>query len=291
MARSLILTLLVATLALTPGCADGVAGSDAGVDGGAPCLLCFDAGDPPAPTYDFGLPPRRYDQGPQDPPDPPGPTPIDPDMECDPGSRVGPCALCGINGRPEMPVNDPMCMTLMCPDAESYARIIEEEEVVCRVTRRVPPGGNCADLGVCHTDVDAYCGEPMEEEVARLVPTPCNYIEGCTGATPPTVVDSDAGAPCNTYGVCNIDGDCTAPELCAELRIAGSSEFCNAGEQFGEAYCEFFVNQGRTSCNDFCMVAGMRCQNAWQDNGPCVRNQAVGCAEPYAEFVCRCSPL
>lgn len=291
-----MLSLLVATLALSAhGCADGFAGADGGVDGEVDCPDCVDSAAPPASRFDFGLPPINPDQGSPDPtpePDPdPGMMPVDPNMECDPGSRVAPCALCGINGRPEMPENDPLCMTLECPGAESYARIIEGEEVICQVTRRVPPGGNCAELGICHTDIDAYCGEPMEEEVARITPTPCNYMEGCTGATPPNVVDNQPGAPCNTYGVCNIDGGCTAPALCADLRIVNSSAFCNAGEQFGEQFCEFYVNQGfRMSCTDFCMEAGMRCSSAWQDGGQCVRDQAVGCAEAYSEFICRCSP-
>lgn len=214
--------------------------------------------------------------------------------DCDPGTRIGPCALCNLQGTPEMPDNDANCPPIDCGGNEVYERVVEGEEEVCYVTRRMPLPGNCRALGECHDDPLTFCGEPAREEVERFTPGPCISMSGCEGATPPDVEQAQPGAPCNGTGLCDVVGECTVSEDCASFPLQRNSQLCDSGTEVnGEPYCEFFVAEGReTDCNTFCLANNWRCAQAWNDADVCVRNEdQQGCGQDWEVFICRCTPL
>jgi hypothetical protein len=293
MRRPQIIAFLILGLSLAlTACAEGESVADAGpksMDDGFGCLRAFCDAAPPPPIADFGAP------DPEPEPEPPAPDVgldmapdmLDPNAPCTPGTRIGPCALCNLDAVPEMPEDDATCPTLTCGDAESYDRVIEGTEEICFVTRREPPGGRCRVLGECHSDPATYCGAEMREEVARITPTPCAGMQGCTGPTPPAVDESRIGAACNTYGICNIEGECTAPAECATADLFGNSRYCDSSAN--PLYCQFRVDFGRTSCNQFCSTFGMRCIAVWNDaNNQCALAEVINCGDLFDSFICRC---
>lgn len=271
-------------------CAEGESVADAGPKAADADLPCF------PPLCDGALPPLA-DRGPPDPIDPDAGVPLDmdapdmldPDAPCNPGTRLGPCALCNLDGVPEIPEDDPLCPTVTCGDPESYARVTEGAEEVCYHTLREPPAASrCRALGECH-DATTYCGAETVEEVARITPSPCNAMQGCQGTTPPAVDDSRIGAPCNGFGLCNVEGECTAPAVCATVRISGASQYCDASGTPGNTWCQFYLDQGRTTCSRFCNDNGLLCVAAWNDaNGGCATAEVADCGQNLAQFICRC---
>lgn len=277
-------------------CAEGEDITDGGVTSTDALFGCtFPPCDGPSlpPPQDMAVPdpepapPPPLDMGPA-----PEPEPMIPDM-CDPGTRIAPCALCNLDGVPEMPDTDANCPPIDCGGNEVYERVVEGEEEVCYVTRRTPLPSNCRALGQCHDDPVVFCGEPAREEVARYTPGPCISMQGCQGDVPPTVEPAAPGAPCNGSGLCDVVGECTVSEDCAAFLIQNRSELCDSGDQpTGEPYCEFYLEQGRTDCNTFCLSHDWRCAQAWNDNGVCVRNDGQqGCGNDWDSFICRCIPL
>ncbi len=280
------------------GCAAGEDLSDSGVVSGVDALFGCTVppcdGPPLPPPVDRGPTPDpepqpRLDMGPT-----PDPEPVNPDT-CDaPGTRIDVCALCNVQGVPEMPESDVECPSIDCGGEEVYERVVEGEEEVCYVTRRTPLTGNCRALGECHDDPLTFCGEPMREEVVRYTPDPCLVVMGCQGAEPPLVEPAAPGAPCNGVGLCNVEGECTVSADCAGFILQGRSEFCEGGTEVdGSPYCEFYLEPGGDiDCNTFCLANNWRCARSWNDDGVCVRqNEESGCGQDYESHVCRCVPL
>lgn len=268
-------------------------------DGGAPSAIdaLFGCTVPPC---DAALPPLQ-DAGGNPPPPPPPPRddmgrPPDATViptDCDPGTRIGLCALCNLDGVPELPENDANCPPIDCGGDEVYERVVEGEEEVCYVTRRSPLTTNCRALGECHDDPVEFCGEATREEVERFVPGACVSMMGCQGAVPPSVEQAPPGATCNGTGFCDVVGECTVSGDCASFFLQGRSQFCEEGTDGGQPYCEFYLEPGgNTDCNSFCLANNWRCIRAWNDNGVCVRQQQESpCGQDYESHVCRCVPL
>lgn len=257
------------------------------------CLVARCDGPSLPPPVDMAAPDpepepmQRFDQGP-----PPDAGPMIPD-ECDPGTRIAACALCNLQGMPEMPESDASCPAIDCGGDVVYERVVEGEEEVCYVTRRTPLVGNCRALGECHDDPVTFCGEPSREEVERVIPGPCLSMVGCEGDVPPSVEEAPPGAPCNGSGVCNVVGECTVSEACGSFFLQGNSQLCGGGTEVdGAPYCEFYVEPGgETDCTTFCLSNDWRCRRAWNDDGVCVpQNQESDCGRDYGSFVCRCVP-
>ena len=137
--RSFFTLLTGASLLLLGGCITGEEGisntSDALVG-----ISMFKDGAPPARPDGFvplsdGGPAPRMDVGIGAP--------------CQPGTRAGPCSLCGPMGRLEMPEDDAQCPVIDCAGGEgAYERVLEDDEVVCYQSMSVPRlPGRCAALG------------------------------------------------------------------------------------------------------------------------------------------------
>lgn len=278
-------------LAAALGCAEGESFADAGPEVGLPfCEPRCDGAPPPPPLMLEMAPPPPPPQDMGAPP-PPDMMVIDPNGECDPGTRIGPCALCDIDGTPVVPDEDPTCPDITCPEGEIYTRETEGEEDVCYVTRREAPGGDCIMLGQCHTDASTYCGEPATEEVARVAVSACSAMAGCSGVTPPEVEGNTIGQDCNTYGICNVEGECTAPPECADAQLFNRSAYCQANTEPGQIWCQFHVEQGGpTTCNQFCASFDTICLQAWNNAGDqiCVIGNNGNCGESWDSFICRC---
>lgn len=277
------------------GAEDIVDGGTTSVDALFGCTASPCDGPPLPPPQDMKVP----DPGPQ-------PTPVDfglpaPDMrpeipqDCSPGTRIGPCALCNLDGVPEMPENDANCPPIDCGGDELYERVVQGDGQICYVTRRTPLVGNCRALGECHDDPSTFCGEPTREEVERFVPGPCISIAGCEGEIPPMVEELAPGTPCNGVGLCDVEGNCTVDEACTAFIAQQRSELCGGGQEVdGRPYCEFHVEQGRTTCNIFCQNNGAVCVRAWNNDGDrvCVTNvgQPLNCNDDFESFICHCIP-
>jgi len=274
-------------------CAEGENLSDAGMTSSVDALFgCT------VPPCDGPLLPQPVDAD-RPPPPPPADAalpPVDAMMipdNCEPGSRIGPCALCNLDGMPEMPTEDPSCPAIDCGGNAVYERVVEGEEEVCYVTRRTPMEGNCRELGACHDDPVVFCGEPTREEVQRFTPGACISMMGCEGANPPMVEEAAPGAPCNGSGLCRVDGTCTVSAECGSFLLQGNSVLCESGDENGQLYCQFYLEPGgETDCNTFCLNNNWRCARSWNDNGVCVpQNEEAGCGTDYESHICRCIPL
>lgn len=279
------------------GCAEG---EDIGDGGTTSVDALFGCTVPPCdgprlpPPADMARPdpdpePAPFDVGP--PPDRGTPIPED----CAPGTRIGPCALCNLDGVPEMPENDANCAPIDCGGDEVYERVIQGDEQVCYVTRRTPLASICRALGECHDDPAVYCGEPTREEVDRFTPGPCISIAGCEGDLPPMVEELSPGTPCNGAGLCNVDGVCTVDEACTRFFTQQRSQLCTGGrEPDGQPYCEFHVEQGRTTCNQFCQSNNALCVRAWNnvDNQICAvdTGEPINCNNDLESYICHCVP-
>ncbi len=139
-------------------------------------------------------------------------------------------------------------------------------------------------------------------------------MQGCTGAEPPAFDPLDEGTPCNRSGVCEdnrLGGtECSVliPSACRFGMSRNAKFFCEAGEEFGMDFCEFFVEVpggGRTVCEDFCAELGMTIcdQNnqeacCWNNDNPndCERLQGISCRgtpcndhpDGCTDMICRC---
>ena len=96
------------------------------------------------------------------------------------------------------------------------------------------------------------------------------------------------GAPCNGVGECQADGTCSAPAGCE--RFADARTLCDAGTENGQAYCDLFIQVGRTDCNTYCQRWGAVCLQAWGErDDTCERSGGRGCGENADDQICRCS--
>lgn len=279
----------VAILALAWACTEGTipevdGGAEAGlvgqvsggggIDGGLPPPL------PPDGT-DGGFRPADPDAGgPPPPPPPPG--------GCNPGERLGLCAVCGQNGQPTTAPDDDQCGAIDCNQGAMYARADEGDVAVCVATRRAAGmGGRCAAPNRCRTP-DEFCGAETTEEAARVDPG-CQRMNGCVGAQPPVLEDLPPGSACNRFGTCG-GGMCSVGPECAVF--AAAVRFCRTGDDLGEVFCEFFVNadNGGRTCNQFCAMYGARCLRAWGDrDDTCEYNGDSNCDDEHNDHICRCS--
>lgn len=226
---------------------------------------------------------------------PPPPTPdaaAPPPMGCQAGESLGLCSVCGADGLPTLPADDPDCPPVNCALAAIYAQAQEEGDTVCTRQTAVPGASRCQALGRCHDDPGAYCqaaGAPME--VARAS-GPCQQLEGCIGATGPTVTDQPAGTPCEG-GTCDEAGTCVADVGCEIFQQSpAASQFCGEGNDGFVDYCEYYVNppgNERMSCAQFCALQGEVCIASFNDTDhDCRRGDPKNCAEDFKDHVCRC---
>jgi hypothetical protein len=303
MSLSFLRVCCVGSALLLAGCISGEEGIANTSDSLVGISMFKDGAPPPmpdgfvAPLVDGGDP--RFDAA---------PTP------CQPGTRVGPCSLCGPAGQLEMPDDDAQCPVLNCGGGQGqYERIIEGDETICFETMGAPRlPGRCASLGRCATEQE-YCGDSVRMEIARGSTDPCSLMEGCEGIQPPETNNLPAGTECNRIGICRPNGnggsECTVqvPAFCRLDDTPDAKFFCENGLENGRRYCEYFVeppNDGRTRCVDFCQSLDMVIcdQNAgeqccWNNSTAtnCERVEGIICdgmpcnsIEGCRDMICRC---
>lgn len=298
--HAFIVILISTTLLLLGGCITG----DEGISNTSDALVgvsMFKDGAPPVPPDGFTPPPG--DSGPIR-------TDVGIGAPCQPGTRAGPCSLCGPMGRLEMPDDDAQCPIIDCDGgAGAYERVLEDDEVVCYQSMSVPRlPGRCAELGRCATAQD-YCGANERVEQLRARVDPCNPMIGCEGIQPPELDTQAAGTECNRTGECNPDGVCSVqvPAFCRLDDTPDAKFYCGDGLENGLQYCEYFVeppNDGRTRCIDFCQSLGMTIcdqsageQCCWNNSNAenCERVQGIVCdgmpcdsVQGCRDMICRC---
>lgn len=237
--------------------------------------------DPVNPVLDQSLPPPMPDAAVVT-----DAAPIAMDAGCRPGERLGPCAICGLDGVPTAPDDDGTCPPIDCGAATTYVIRQQGEAQLCVLVENTPQPSRCKALGECYADPAEYCGETTETEVARAEGV-CAVIRGCDGLQGPQV-EPQTGQPCNGVGQCQADGTCSAPAECA--RFVDATTLCAAGNDNGTPYCEFFVQLGfETSCSEYCGRYGTQCLAAWGDrNDTCEHNGGSDCNDRHNDHICRC---
>lgn len=234
-----------------------------------------DARLPDAAARDRGVPDRDVDGG-----------------VCPPGTRLGPCAVCGPNGQPVAPDDDDACPE---PDCSIYTYYEREEDggyAQCWGEHWYPTAGRCRALGECHDDPDEYCDDFVYALEAEVEPSACQTLEGCFENVPPVVVVEPEGTRCNDFGLCTAQGTCTANPACGGFVLPGESFYCDARDG-ARPYCEFYLGAPMAiDCASFCGQHGWRCEAAWNSMvGMCLHEDLpAACGQPFDSFVCRCAP-
>lgn len=269
-----------------PNTGDALISAPAGGDGDALTgMLGGDArGLPPLP--DGGVLPPLPDSG-RPPPDA-----MVPPQGCQPGMVLGLCSVCGADGLPTQPADDPNCPPVNCALAAIYEREEVEGATVCNRRNATPGASRCKAVGQCHDQPGEYCMPAgAATEVARIE-GPCEVMEGCIGNTEPTVDQQPQGTPCEG-GTCDAAGACVPDRSCDDFRGERAfSQFCEEGNDGFVDYCEFFLDapgDERTTCANFCASQGTVCLDAWNDrDGDCRRGDDIECGQDLQSYVCRC---
>lgn len=210
---------------------------------------------------------------------------------CAPGARLGLCSVCDASGEPSVPTSDDACPDVDCGQEARYARTeLADGVVVCTATQAsIRPGvPRCLAPDLCQTDPAVLCGPPTAEEVARA--DGCQALQGCEGATPPSLQAAPDGAQCNTFGTCQA-GTCSVSPGCGAFAGPSTVRYCQEGVDGANAFCEFFVDgpNGNSTCDQFCQSFGTFCLAAFRDrNNTCEPEGGARCDEGFDDQICRC---
>jgi hypothetical protein len=264
--------LLPALLLLVPACAEITSALDGGVSPALEDALVGGGGEP------------RPDAG---PPAPDAGPPV-PDAGSSSPCGAPVCAACGMDGLPRPLADDPRCPALDCSSFDTYVRTTEGGAEICIRNHFAPVGGRCLAPGRCREAADAaWCADRNVEEAARN-DRPCQAMQGCADATPPSFTPAPEGTPC-AGGRCDAAGACLPVVEDERCDPFVGRTVCRTGVHTdGTPYCEVATADG--TCNDVCAAAGSHCVAA-SAAGPaaCQPGDQRGCFDAGGALLCRCA--
>lgn len=170
------------------------------------------------------------------------------------------CALCDeSDGRVTAVADDPACGRIDCAGLDAHALSGDNTAAgtsQCILTAHPPiETGRCAGLGACKSATADTCPPPARSTVAEA--GLCRIIQGCVGATPPTVVTVEDGTPCGVERACRSGA-------CVDETPPNPEVGCADGTREG------FQNQ--TSHPDIAACAG-----GWSVPGVTIPNPSPAC--------------
>ena len=209
------------------------------------------------------------------------------------GQRLEVCSICDSTLMPVIPDTEPMCPFVNCDSLGTYAtREVDNGGIVCEYFPYDVGNPICKALGECNTNPEEVCVPQITETLFTAYPG-CGEYTGCEGNTAPTATLKAPGDPCNGFGECQDDGQCSVAAGCTTLDIIGSNEFCGVSD---DNLCESLVvassyqSIDKISCIAYCQRSRMECRNGWKSNGGCTKGEEVGCSVDQREIICQCAP-
>ena len=209
------------------------------------------------------------------------------------GQRLGVCSMCDYTLTPVVPETETMCPFVDCDSLGTYAtREVENGWTVCEYFPYDIGNPVCKGLGECNSNPSEVC-TPQPTEILFTAYPGCASFTGCDGNAVPTALLKSPGDPCNGFGECQEDGQCSIAGGCATLDIVGSNEFCGVNDS---NQCESLVvassyqNIDKISCIAYCQRSRMECRNGWESNGGCSKGDEIGCSVDKREIICQCAP-
>ena len=240
-----------------------------------------------------GTPQRPSGPGYPAPPDAAIPVPAPPSpATCAPGARLDLCSICGPEGQAQVADDDDACPPVDCAGLDAYERGVEGDDQVCWISRHRGAGGRCSAIGVCRGAGDPqFCADVVRAEVSRTQ-GPCQLVEGCTGSTPPTLVEAEFGTPCGEALACNADGQCAPIEIDEQCEPFVDQRTCGSDVSWdGISYCTVSTEgTPNVHCMDYCSGMSGICLAAWISTGPspCNRSEEAGCLQVAERLLCGC---
>lgn len=243
-------------------------------------------------------------------------------IQCTPGTLIGTCERCGLNGINTVPERDEVnCPVFDCSEHYRFSQVaLEDGQVECRIQTSEPVASNCEGLGACIHSIESYCEYIVQEAYWEPVPyNDCQYIEGCTGQTEPELFLVDEGEPCQEgMGTCDGQGECiltnpvepdpvdppvsqvTCTDVFGSTSYNGNNILCEENPLPDQLVCTYYLeknsnpyrNGNRFSCQEFCTYHNATCVTTWNDNerNHCeVLNTDRNCNDRGLDaYVCQC---